>query len=47
MNGGTDCTMLSGVDAVGCVDGVCEVWACAAGFAYDAISNSCLIALVA
>lgn len=28
-SGGVDCTSLPGVDAVGCVAGVCEIWACA------------------
>merc|ERR1711939_476229 len=45
--GGVDCTALPGVESVGCVAGSCEIWACAEGFAYDAASASCTVALVA
>lgn len=45
--GGVDCTTLPGVDAVGCIAGQCEVWACAEGFAWDASSSSCAVALLA
>ncbi|KAK4700085.1 hypothetical protein P7C70_g6167, partial [Phenoliferia sp. Uapishka_3] len=45
-SGGVDCTAIAGVDAVGCVAGQCEIWACAEGFAWDALSSSCAAALV-
>jgi len=45
--GGVDCTALPGVDAVGCVAGQCEIWACAEGFIWDAESSSCSPALIA
>ncbi|GAA5821077.1 hypothetical protein JCM11251_001951 [Rhodosporidiobolus azoricus] len=39
--GGVDCTALPGVESVGCVAGVCEIWACAEGFSWDQASQSC------
>ncbi|KAK4704664.1 hypothetical protein P7C70_g1542, partial [Phenoliferia sp. Uapishka_3] len=45
-SGGADCTALPGVDAVGCVAGVCEIWACAEGFAWDVSAASCSAALI-
>ncbi|KAI5479072.1 hypothetical protein MNV49_004354 [Pseudohyphozyma bogoriensis] len=45
-HGGTDCTNLPGVEAVGCVSGQCEIWACAEGHTYDAATKSCKAALV-
>ncbi|KAM0754417.1 hypothetical protein T439DRAFT_321457 [Meredithblackwellia eburnea MCA 4105] len=45
--GGVDCTALPGIDAVGCVAGQCEIWACAEGFAWDAATASCAPALIA
>ncbi|KAK4704694.1 DNA methyltransferase 1-associated protein 1, partial [Phenoliferia sp. Uapishka_3] len=39
--GGSDCTALPGVDAVGCVAGLCEIWACAEGFSWSASSAAC------
>ncbi|GAA5993255.1 hypothetical protein JCM10908_004534 [Rhodotorula pacifica] len=35
LHGGTDCTSLPGVAAVGCVKGLCEVWACEDGWEVD------------
>jgi len=46
LDGGVDCTAIAGVDAVGCVSGKCEIWACAEGYAFDASSSSCSVALV-
>ncbi|GAA5976591.1 hypothetical protein JCM11641_001349 [Rhodosporidiobolus odoratus] len=43
--GGVDCTTLPGVEAVGCSNGICEIWSCAEGFSYDASSNSCLVSV--
>ncbi|GAA5864078.1 hypothetical protein JCM8547_005128 [Rhodosporidiobolus lusitaniae] len=40
-SGGVDCTALAGVSSVGCVAGVCEIWACAEGFSWDAATQSC------
>ncbi|KPV73420.1 uncharacterized protein RHOBADRAFT_45997 [Rhodotorula graminis WP1] len=40
--GGVDCTALPNVAAVGCVQGVCEVWACEDGFLFDPISTACV-----
>ncbi|KAM0753474.1 hypothetical protein T439DRAFT_322378 [Meredithblackwellia eburnea MCA 4105] len=46
-DGGVDCTALPGVDAVGCVQGKCEIWACESGYAWDAKSASCTPFLIA
>jgi len=46
LDGGVDCTAIPGVDAVGCVAGKCEIWACAEGYAFDASSSTCSVALV-
>ncbi|GAA5844255.1 hypothetical protein JCM9279_001741 [Rhodotorula babjevae] len=40
--GGVDCTALPNVAAVGCVQGVCEVWACEDGFLFDPIAAACV-----
>ncbi|GAA6007007.1 hypothetical protein JCM11491_001475 [Sporobolomyces phaffii] len=43
--GGVDCTALPGVASVSCITSstpVCEIWACADGFAWDAATQSCL-----
>ncbi|GAA5929699.1 hypothetical protein JCM1841_005941 [Sporobolomyces salmonicolor] len=40
--GGVDCTSLPGVEAVGCVAGVCEIWSCAEGFSWSAETQSCV-----
>lgn len=40
--GGVDCTLIEGAAAVGCVAGVCEVWACEEGFAFDATAAACV-----
>ncbi|GAA5875999.1 hypothetical protein JCM1840_006242 [Sporobolomyces johnsonii] len=39
--GGIDCTSLPGVEAVGCVAGVCEIWSCQDGYAYNAETSAC------
>ncbi|KAL8291327.1 hypothetical protein RQP46_002305 [Phenoliferia psychrophenolica] len=44
--GGTDCTALPGVDAVGCRAGRCEVWACAVGFTWSAAAAECTPAML-
>ncbi|KAK4705205.1 hypothetical protein P7C70_g1001, partial [Phenoliferia sp. Uapishka_3] len=43
---GVDCTALAGVDAVGCVEGVCEIWACSQGFYWDALEAECAMGIV-
>ncbi|GAA6009590.1 hypothetical protein JCM11491_001026 [Sporobolomyces phaffii] len=40
--GGVDCTALTGVSSSACVQGVCEIWACAEGFTWSAESESCV-----
>ncbi|KAI5478245.1 formin binding protein [Pseudohyphozyma bogoriensis] len=40
--GGVDCTALPGVDAVGCVEGKCEIWACQNTHVWDAATASCI-----
>ena len=40
--GGIDCTQIAGATAVGCVAGVCEVWACEDGYSFDATAASCV-----
>lgn len=40
--GGVDCTALPGIEAVGCVNGECEIWACATGFDFDAQRDVCV-----
>ncbi|EGU12710.1 Glycoprotein gp2 [Rhodotorula toruloides ATCC 204091] len=39
--GGVDCTGLPGVEAVGCVAGVCEIWSCQDGYTWDSATASC------
>ncbi|GAA5824629.1 hypothetical protein JCM3770_000321 [Rhodotorula araucariae] len=41
--GGVDCTAIAGVAAVGCVQGVCEIWACDDGFAFDPAAAACVV----
>ncbi|GAA5979582.1 hypothetical protein JCM5350_004945 [Sporobolomyces pararoseus] len=41
-DGGVDCSRLEGVDLAGCVEGKCEVWACAAGYDYLLETRSCV-----
>ncbi|GAA5879462.1 hypothetical protein JCM3774_005218 [Rhodotorula dairenensis] len=41
---GVDCTALAGVVAVGCVDGVCEIWSCEDGYAYESRRRACVAA---
>ncbi|GAA5828391.1 hypothetical protein JCM11251_006224 [Rhodosporidiobolus azoricus] len=43
-SGGVDCSSLPGVEAVGCVAGVCEIWSCADGHLYDAEAGACVAA---
>ncbi|GAA5949913.1 hypothetical protein JCM21900_005519 [Sporobolomyces salmonicolor] len=45
-NGGVDCTSLAGVEAVGCVAGVCEIWSCQDGYAYNAETSACEASLL-
>ncbi|GAA5863610.1 hypothetical protein JCM8547_003665 [Rhodosporidiobolus lusitaniae] len=33
--GGVDCTAIEGAESVGCVAGVCEIWACSEGFEWN------------
>ncbi|GAA5851210.1 hypothetical protein JCM3766R1_002108 [Sporobolomyces carnicolor] len=40
--GGIDCTTVEGVETAGCVEGTCEVWACARGFDYLLETKSCV-----
>ncbi|GAA6000449.1 hypothetical protein JCM10207_008016 [Rhodosporidiobolus poonsookiae] len=40
--GGVDCTALPGVEAVGCVQGTCEIWSCADGFSWHSETSSCV-----
>ncbi|POY72685.1 hypothetical protein BMF94_4514 [Rhodotorula taiwanensis] len=42
VNGGTDCTALPGVEAVGCVAGRCEIWSCVDGHSYDPKLDECV-----
>ncbi|GAA5828394.1 hypothetical protein JCM11251_006225 [Rhodosporidiobolus azoricus] len=44
-SGGVDCSSLPGVEAVGCVAGVCEIWSCADGHQYDAEAGACVAAV--
>ncbi|KAI5477850.1 hypothetical protein MNV49_005835 [Pseudohyphozyma bogoriensis] len=41
-DGGVDCTAIPGVESVGCVDGVCEIWSCAEGFSWDGKTAECV-----
>ncbi|GAA5839864.1 hypothetical protein JCM11251_001235 [Rhodosporidiobolus azoricus] len=43
--GGVDCTQIEGVEAVGCVAGVCEVWSCATGYIWSSSKSACVAAL--
>ncbi|GAA6005820.1 hypothetical protein JCM11491_004022 [Sporobolomyces phaffii] len=41
--GGQDCTLLEGVSSVSCsAASVCEIWACADGYVFDADSQACV-----
>ncbi|BGP43514.1 hypothetical protein JCM10450v2_007680 [Rhodotorula kratochvilovae] len=42
--GGVDCGAIPGVAAVGCVQGVCEIWACEDGFSFNADAGACVSA---
>ncbi|GAA5950229.1 hypothetical protein JCM3765_004247 [Sporobolomyces pararoseus] len=41
-DGGVDCSTLEGVETAGCVEGKCEVWACAPGYDYLLETRSCV-----
>ncbi|GAA5892851.1 hypothetical protein JCM8208_004104 [Rhodotorula glutinis] len=43
--GGVDCTSLPGVESVGCMAGVCEIWSCADGYSFDSASSACVATL--
>ncbi|GAA5890597.1 hypothetical protein JCM5296_004309 [Sporobolomyces johnsonii] len=40
--GGIDCTALPGVESVGCVSGVCEIWSCQEGRSWSQEAAACL-----
>ncbi|CEQ42190.1 SPOSA6832_03966, partial [Sporobolomyces salmonicolor] len=39
--GGVDCTALPGVESVGCVSGVCEIWSCQEGHSWSQEAAAC------
>ncbi|KAI5481721.1 hypothetical protein MNV49_002947 [Pseudohyphozyma bogoriensis] len=41
-SGGVDCTAIPGVEAVGCVEGRCEIWSCDDAHVWDEKSASCV-----